>query len=415
MSKRLLLCLAVACASLLALAGSAMAAKPVPTVKSVAPMKIKVGAKLTVKGKNFVKGKNKNRVFFLRSGGGLAWARAESASTTKLIVKVPATVTPLLRGKAVRLRLRVLGKRFGSVTSTRLSPTVFPASGAITGPGTGGTPDGDCDGDKVLNAADEDDDNDTLTDAIEARAALDPCDADSDGDAIDDGFEYRSAVDLNSTTLGGAGTPLPYPGKRPYPNALDPADANLDYDGDGLTMTDEFALWSRVGGRAVPLTYSDGNQITDGVTRDDLRDADNDGLGNWDEAHGRMTVGWWKVKYDGTNDVKETPYPITYAGTDLFDPDTDGDSVVDGADDQDHDGLSNSFEVARPSDWKITYRSLAKPAGTHQWARVQPFNPCKPVWSATCHQHPPFGYYDATEDWESAPPTGSPGAGPSVP
>jgi hypothetical protein len=414
MSKRLLLCLAVACASLFAMAGSAMAAKPVPTVKSVAPMKLKVGAKLTVRGKNFIPGRNKNRVFFLRSGGGLAWARAERASKTKLVVKVPATVTPLLKGKAVRLRLRVLAKSFGKVTSTRLSPTISPAAGSVTGPGTGGAPDGDCDGDKILNGVDTDDDNDTLTDSTEATAALDPCDADTDGDGVDDGYEYRSAVDLNSTTLGGVGTPLPYPGKRPYPNALDSSDAKVDYDGDGLTLADEFSLWARVGGHAVPLNYSDGNQVTDGVTRDDLRDADNDGLGNWDEAHGPMQPDWWKTKYDGTNAVKETPYPVTYAGTDLFDPDSDGDGVLDGADDQDHDGLPNSFEVHRPSNWPTIYISLAH-AGTAQYARVNPFNPCKPVWSPTCHQHPPFGYYGTTEDWESAAPTGPPGADPSVP
>ena len=33
------------------------------------------------------------------------------------------------------------------------------------------------------------------------------------------------------------------------------------------------------------------------------------------------------------------------------------------------------------------------------WARVQPFNPCKPVASKTCNLHPDLGYYAATEDW----------------
>ena len=35
---------------------------------------------------------------------------------------------------------------------------------------------------------------------------------------------------------------LPYPGKRPYPNPLF-ADANVDYDGDSLTLTEEYDLW----------------------------------------------------------------------------------------------------------------------------------------------------------------------------
>src|SRR5439155_17798646 len=32
------------------------------------------------------------------------------------------------------------------------------------------------------------------------------------------------------------------------------------------------------------------------------------------------------------------------------------------------------------------------------YARVNPFNPCKPVYSQTCHLHPPFGAYK-NEDW----------------
>ena len=35
---------------------------------------------------------------------------------------------------------------------------------------------------------------------------------------------------------------LPYPEKRPYPNALF-ADADTDYDGDSLTLGEEFSLW----------------------------------------------------------------------------------------------------------------------------------------------------------------------------
>ena len=33
------------------------------------------------------------------------------------------------------------------------------------------------------------------------------------------------------------------------------------------------------------------------------------------------------------------------------------------------------------------------------WARVQPYNPCKPVWSKTCHLHWPVKYYKDDEDW----------------
>ena len=37
-----------------------------------------------------------------------------------------------------------------------------------------------------------------------------------------------------------------------------------------------------------------------------------------------------------------------------IDADMDGDGVLDGADDNDHDGLSNQFEVRRPGDWMAT-------------------------------------------------------------
>lgn len=152
---------------------------------------------------------------------------------------------------------------------------------------------------------------------------------------------------------------------------------------------------------------------------DDERDADGDGLGNWDETHGRMQPEWWKATYDGTNGPLETPYPITFGGTSALDPDSDGDTLPDGADDNDFDGLTNRFEVDRPDDWELTYISIGPGTNRHNWdglatvdpdpltggnqaryySRVHPFNPCKPVWSARCHTHPPFGHYPTDEDW----------------
>jgi hypothetical protein len=44
--------------------------------------------------------------------------------------------------------------------------------------------------------------------------------------------------------------PLPYPGKRPYPNPLDGNDAATDYDGDGLRGYLEHQLWQKFGARA---------------------------------------------------------------------------------------------------------------------------------------------------------------------
>ena len=85
-----------------------------------------------------------------------------------------------------------------------------------------------------------DHDGDLLAEPLELAIKTDPCLRDTDKDGIEDGYEYQSALDLNHYP---ANPPLPYPGKRPYPNALDPTDADSDYDGDGLTQREEFAAW----------------------------------------------------------------------------------------------------------------------------------------------------------------------------
>src|SRR5439155_20977459 len=172
-------------------------------------------------------------------------------------------------------------------------------------------------------------------------------------------------------------------------------------------------------------SYSDGKQVTksvaadpsmswqdmdgNGVLDDGEQDADGDHLSNWDEAHGRMTPEWWAATYDGNSGgQKESPYAtVTFPGTDMLDPDSNGDGVIDGLGDQDHDGLTNQFEVQRPWNWETTYVSTehnydattdTMDPSADPYARVNPFNPCKPVYSQTSHLHPPFGPYK-NEDW----------------
>jgi hypothetical protein len=439
MTRRALLPASALLIAALVPAGPAAAATKAPVVRSVSPKKVKVGKKLTIKGRHFVAGKHRTRVFFLRvKGAGVASAVAKHATSTRLVVVVPRSLNRVLNAGHARFKLRVLTKRFGAWTRPRKSPVVYAASGGgSTGPTSAA---GDCDRDGKPNNVDTDDDNDLLPDTLEGpdiahgQIGTDPCNADSDGDGVSDGFEWQSAVDLNRTVLFGATKPLPYPGKRPYPNPLFP-DRSVDYDGDGLTLGQEQLLWKHFGGSRFPLDYSDGLATTvptplpagiqfkqldttvfgpdfnDGWLNDGERDADHDGLSNWDEFNGRMTPEWWIEEYDGKNNVLEKPYPITFVGTDAWDRDSDGDGVPDGLDDQDHDGLSNLYEVARPWNWDAVlpntggYISVASDGQTHihdgdnPWARVQPFNPCKPVFSKTCHRHPPFGYYDG-EDWE---------------
>ncbi len=65
----------------------------------------------------------------------------------------------------------------------------------------------------------------------------------------------------------------------------------------------------------------------------------------------------------------------------MTDPDTDGDGVLDGQDDQDQDGYTNLAEIDR---------HYAIVGGKNLW--VNPFNPCLPdPTSRTCTLHPPHG------------------------
>ena len=265
------------------------------------------------------------------------------------MVRVPGSVSRLLkvassRQQPTRLKLRVLAGKFSKFTPRRLSPVVTGiGDGGPGGPGPGAAA---CPG--------NDYDNDLLSNAREVELNLDPCLADTDGDSVEDGYEYQSALDLNHYPRT---APLPYPGKRPYPNALDPSDGK-----PGGTRTTTATAWScarssssgsgtrpmALPGRrrrpvAAPATatllYSracrsrstpapassyprrarwrpwalDINE--DGVLRDDERDADADGLGNWDELRGRMTEAWWSEQHDGDTEPKESKYPTWTSST----------------------------------------------------------------------------------------------------
>jgi hypothetical protein len=418
--------LALAATAVLALpAGTAVAKKSTkaptfPVVKKVTPKQVGVGDLLTIKGTGFRSGKNKNTVVFKRFGQRAIFVKAETATKTAITLHVPLKLQaymkvvnnqPVPSSFAIRIIARRFGRKF---TKSSISPMIGPAGSGITAPGV--TPPSAYE--QCLSHAQAtpagDEDKDSLTNDLEKRVGTDPCRADTDTDGLADGWEYQSALDLNSRAL-------PYPGKKPWPNPLDPEDGKYDFDGDGLTTSQEFALWQYAGGTfAADGTigaYSDGTQNTggpmlvttpaqqaldldlDGNLTDEERDADNDGLSNQVEWNYTGTQNWWAKIF-----INERPYTWrTFAELNAADPDSDGDGVLDGADDQDEDGWDNYTEMQL---WRVRV-----PAGYARPLRTQPFNPCLPdPYSRSCGRWVPL---DAGSAWP--PFDGSQAAGDTMP
>jgi hypothetical protein len=481
-----------------------------PSITRVKPMRISVGARLTIVGKNFKAERKANTIVFRAPNGRSAFAKPRRATRRKLVVVVPGAVSRLLRGslsdpRPTRLKLRVLAGKFSAFTPRRLSPVVTPF-GSGDGPGGGGPCGGGGGGggggasSTLPCNSSADHDGDMLPNTLEDELGTDRCLADTDGDGVRDGYEYKSAVDLNNDDYQEPNQSLPYPGKRPYPNPLDPSDANTDFDGDSLQLAVEQSLWlisSDPAGRTLAnaLSYSDGLQHSiyefragqgnrrfpalpaagyskqtdftnwaagagyrfdlhvpdpanpgaflprdlfdtnldgtetaeealhydmdgSGFLSDQERDEDADGMLNFDENLGRMQADWWASCY-----VQEAPYYITYSDTDAADPDTDGDGVRDGADDQDHDDVPNLMELSRiaasghddreagdscvlSETIEDMFEDVDPPIYWHEndYGRVNPFNPCLPVTSSrTCNRHPSFDQkwapFDQSPNW----------------
>jgi hypothetical protein len=130
--------------------------------------------------------------------------------------------------------------------------------------------------------------------------------------------------------------------------------------------------------------------MPDGWLSDDERDEDADGLSNLDEYNMSMTPAFWKARYSD-----ETAYVVPYTGTSAIEPDSDGDKLRDGVDDQDHDDIPNFHEISRnmSSGRSLDAKTdalLSRPT-TPGMGRVNPYNPCLPwIDSRTCPVTVPF-------------------------
>ena len=268
-----------------------------PVVTSVRPLQVAIGQTLEIRGKYFLRGRNKNSVVFKRDGGKAVFVKAGVGTTKLLRVKLPSKLEREFtkQGTSVvptRFRVRVLAKKFGKKFTTALAlardlarpppaaarlrrvaagrrlrqrrrqeqgrrrrrqrrpdrrrraePEPQPLQGRHrrrTASRTAGSSTATATACSTATRATTT--RTCSTDARRTRSRTDTCSPDSDGDGVEDGYEYQSALDLNDDEFQQPNDSLPYPGKRPYPNPLFP-DAGIDYDGDVLTLGEEYALW----------------------------------------------------------------------------------------------------------------------------------------------------------------------------
>jgi hypothetical protein len=356
-----------------AVAGTTANAKTrAPVVTRITPKHVFVGETLTIRGHHFRRGLNKNTVAFKRRGAKAVFVKAEKGTTKMLKVKLPKRLEKVLlvtngTPTPTRLQVRVLAAKFGkSFSKKSISPVVGPEKPPAPPKPATVDPNADCDGDGVINRDDTDDDNDLMSDTLETSLKLDECNVDSDRDGVEDGYEYKSAIDLNDDNYQRPASSVPYPATRPYPNPLDGTDGDIDHDGDTLTLMDEYRLWKYAGPRSLTLSYSAGDQYSQGQLVAATYDKQASFL-SWANSTGYATVDLVNIsgltlpaayqnmlvgmpnRYGATTSYDIRDMNRSGGPLDAWEPtylDQTGDGYLDDAErDEDADGLSNQWEA----------------------------------------------------------------------
>ena len=92
MRRLLFICLLALSAALVAVPTALAAPAPEPSITRVTPMRVSVGNLLTVRGRHFKAQRLRNTVIFRGPDGRTAFAKPRRATTTKLVVRIPAAV-----------------------------------------------------------------------------------------------------------------------------------------------------------------------------------------------------------------------------------------------------------------------------------------------------------------------------------
>ena len=205
----------------------------------------------------------------------------------------------------------------------------------------------DTDEDGIINALDTDDDDDSLETSTELELGTNPLLADSDSDGISDSAEINDLLDVPSNSETSVDPNSNFSNDKSNTSdqdndglsdvieaRLNTNPKKIDSDGDGISDYDE------VGGNPDQPLDKDLDGIIDALDIVDDTDSDNDGLSDIQELKLSSNANKVDSDNDGIHDNEEL-------GTNINQPlDSDNDGILNINDaDDDNDGLPTEYEI----------------------------------------------------------------------